>query len=179
MDVWPSHPNVGFLQTVATKLKAYHCLECIYGFASLELKVIAQTCSILQASLFTKTWIAKFGEGELFWPTQSPSLNQTDHVWDESEHWLCDRHYCPTVPDFSNAFMFEWANSQNHAHKCSGISSHKSVDFLTANGSWIWNWMYNKHMAMMFRCPQTFANIVHLLYDNMSITVYEYIWVKR
>lgn len=54
-----------------------------------------------------KTWMSKFDVKELDRPTQSPDLNPTKHIYDETEQ----RSSFPTLASvFTKALLEEWSN---------------------------------------------------------------------
>lgn len=56
------------------------------------------------------TWRTEVRVEELEWPTQSPYLNLTEHLWDEQERQLHPRPpHLTSGLDLSNALVAEWA----------------------------------------------------------------------
>lgn len=64
----------------------------------------------VQKASFMKTGFAKVDVEEHVWSAQRPDLKPTEHLCDESKHWLHSRPPDPaSVPDFTNALVAELA----------------------------------------------------------------------
>jgi hypothetical protein len=57
-----------------------------------------------------REWFVDNNVPEMDWSTQSPDLNPTEHLWDESERQLCSRPQCPiSLTALPIALQEEWA----------------------------------------------------------------------
>lgn len=122
-------------QTVAIKLEAHNCIECLYMLLlQFPFTVKAQTCSSMTVPLCTKHGTCRHGLPRLEWsrwsPAQSPDFNPTEHL--ELERWPN-----PRPPHWPRWCSSGWMSAGGCAPGSGGGPSQKKGGYY--NSEWLTN----------------------------------------